>query len=1122
MTATQAATEQAHRQWWVERFGSRPPEAGPPLFRRRSNVYRRRSATVQQPLPPGAVEQLSGAGATTPERLHELFLAAFAGVLYRYLGAAEPQRIVIGTPRPRPDAADADTDALPIAVPVDPEQPFERVVTAAAQSLAESYDRSGGWAAELLEELGVAEVANRHPLFAVVLRVDGYHPPLADLRNDVTASVVGDGSDLGLELEYNANVLDPRTVERLGRHAVGLLTRGLAAPDVPLRACDYLTPGERSQLLDDWSGGPVGPPPAACLHELVEATVDRSPDAEAVVNGEVSISFGELETRANRLANHLRQLGAGAGSKVGLCLEPSDELLVGALAILKSGAAAVPLVPTFPASRNAMTIEDSAMELAVTQASLTDRFPSDGPELVQVDAHADAIARAPDTRPAAGSASGLVYLMFTSGSTGRPKGVALEHRTLVNLVLWQLDRSADAGGGRTLQRTSIGFDVSFQEIFSTWAAGGSLVVAPGEVRDDVSLVAEFVERHAIERLFLPPVALDQLAVSAGLQGRTLPTLKEIIVAGEQLQVSMPIRRLFHEIDCRLDNQYGPTETHVVTAHRLDGPSTRWPEAPPIGRPVRNVRVYVLDPWLQPVPAGVPGELYAGGLAPARGYLTERESAERFLQDPFLDGGRIYRTGDRARHLADGDVEFLGRRDDQVKIRGYRIELGEIEANLLSVPGVRHAAVAVHEVEALGKQLAAYVVPEGEHAPEPGVIREHLLERLPGHMVPAPSSIVSMCELPTTPTGKVDRRALKPPPRVAAAGPAVVRGDTEQTVASVWARAMGVERVSREDNFLDLGGHSLVGIQIVSQLNELYSVALPLRSLLRGATVAGVAEEIDRLRGSVPVTTDEDDAGVDAPALEEVELSNGARIVCLQRAEAEYLYLDVVQRGTYERGGIQLPETGCVVDVGAHVGLFTLHALERSPAIEVIALEPCPPLFEALRRNVEDRGNVRALPYALGSRRDRAELTFYPNLTGMSSFHSDDREERALLSGILRNLGRLGEGAADLLADSEGYLDERLVRSAYTCERRTLSDVLREMAVERVDLLKVDVQKAELEVLEGIEAEDWARIGQLAIEVHDLDGRLDRVTSLLAGRGYAVAVEQDALHVGTPVHFVYAT
>jgi FkbM family methyltransferase len=488
---------------------------------------------------------------------------------------------------------------------------------------------------------------------------------------------------------------------------------------------------------------------------------------------------------------------------------------------------------------------------------------------------------------------------------------------------------------------------------------------------------------------------------------------------------------------------------------------------------------------------------------------------------------MYRTGDRARFLSGGEIEFLGRADDQVKIRGYRIELGEIEANLLLIPGIRRAAVAVHDMEAVGKQLAAYVVTEEEGLPEAAAIRESLLERLPGHMVPGAASILHVRELPTTPTGKVDRRALPAPPRAAPSSSASARGDTERTVAEVWAGSFGVDRVGRDDNFIDLGGQSLVGIQIVSRLNEMFSIALPLRSLLRGATVAAVAAEIDRLRGVVPedggdAEASDGEAGDGAPGMQELELPNGRRIACLQPAETEYLYLDVFEHRTYDRGGIRYPDKGLVLDVGAHVGLFTLYALERSPGLEVVAFEPCPPLFEALRRNTGAMAGVRLLPFALADRRDTAELTFYPNLTGMSSFHPDDARDRALLAGILKNLTDAGQnGGSALLAESEAYLDERLVGSTFTCERRTLSDVLAETGIERVDLLKVDVQRAELEVLEGIADADWPRIAQLAVELHDEDGRLERVRALLGERGYRVSVEQDRLHAGTPVHFVYA-
>jgi amino acid adenylation domain-containing protein/FkbM family methyltransferase len=1104
-------------EWWKERFGVRYPESGPPFFKPRSNVYRRKSATIALPLP----EDVAKEG---PERQHELFLAATCGVLYRYTGGEEPEGIVVGSPLPAEDAEEDEPDALPLLLHVALDQPFSALVEAAESSIADSYERGDLDMAELLDALAMSEVQNRHPLFSVVLRVAGHHPRLGDLRNDVTITV-GDE----LELEYNANVHEEATVARLGAHVLAFLERGLADPESQVGAIDYLGSDERRQLLEEWGSGPAAEIEETTLHDLVEAAAKRAPDQEAIVFGEETISYGELDVRANRLANHLRSLGVDRGSRVGLCIYASPDLLIGLLGVLKSGAAVVPLVPTFPPARNALVIEDSGMEVAVTESALAERFPEGGPALVQVDRDGEAIAEAPDTSPNAGAGlDDVLYVLFTSGSTGRPKGVVMEQRPLVNLVLWQRARGIDPNGRRTLQRTSIGFDVSFQEIFSTWAFGGTLVVATDEVRDDPSQLPAFIERHGISRAFLPPVALDQVAVGAALEQRSLKTLEEAIVAGEALQVSMPMRRLFHELDCRLDNQYGPTETHVVTAFELEGSSTRWPTAPPIGKPVQNVKVYVLDQGLQPVPAGVPGELWVGGAALARGYVTEEETAERFVPDQLAPaaGGRMYRTGDRARFLADGNIEFLGRADDQVKIRGYRIELGEIEANLLRIPGINQAAVAVHESDVVGKQLAAYVVTEHEGQPDGARIRELMMDWLPGHMVPAASAVVHLDELPTTPTGKVDRKALPAPPRaVASEGPAA-KGDTEEMVAGIWARALGVERVGRDDNFIDLGGHSLVGIQIVSQLNEVYSIALPLRTLLRGTTVAQLADEIDRLRGvavdadgAEAVAVDGDGAG---PALQELELPNGRRIVCLQRAETEYLYLDVFDHRTYDRAGIRYPEQGVVFDVGAHVGLFTLYALDRSPGLQVYAFEPAPPLYEALRRNTDGLENVRLYPFALSNRSGSGELTFYPNLTGMTSFYPHEEQERALLSRILHNLTSLEESRGSaLLAGSDEYLKERLRSSTFTAERRTLSYVLAETGVERVDLLKIDVQKAELEVLEGIAEEDWPKIAQLAIELHDLDGVLGKIESLLREKGYRVTVEQDPLHEGTVVHFVYA-
>jgi amino acid adenylation domain-containing protein/FkbM family methyltransferase len=1129
MTERATAKEMpADHAYWTGRLGARRFEAGPPLFRRRSGVYRRKSQLVEHTI---AAELATVLADVVPGRRHALLLAATAAVLYRYQGSAETQHIVIGSPVPGPVGP---STVLPVIIEVDAQMSVASLIEASGDAVIQAGEHADVSVEELMDSLGMGEVTNRHPLFPVVLRIGDPREAMPDLRNDVTINL---DQGRALTLEYNANVHAEPTVARMGGHILTFLARGLTEPDRSVCAVDYVPAEERDALLA-WSRGGEPHPDPVCLHALVEAAVRAHPDREAVVSGSRTLSYAELNGRANQLAHHLRSLGAGPAGRVGLCLPASAELLVGLLGVLKSGATVVPLVPSFPVSRTAMAVADSAMSVVVTDNSLSHRFTEPGLAVVCLDGDAERIGRASTVDTDSGATpDDPVYTLFTSGSTGRPKGAYVSHRTLVNLVRWQRERGLDPAGQRTLQRTSIGFDVSFQEIFSTLGFGGSLVIASDEERDDVSQLPGQIERYGVSRLFLPPVALSQLAVTATLEQRSLRCLREVVVAGEQLQITMPIRRLFHDIECSLDNQYGPTETHVVTAYALIGASTRWPERPPIGRPVGGVNTYVLDPWLQPVPIGVPGQIYVGGVAATGGYLNQSQTAQR-LADPFAEGGRLYRTGDRARFLPDGDIEFLGRDDDQVKIRGYRIELGEIEANLVRLPGIRQAAATVHETNTLGKQLAAYVVTD--HEIDPMKIRESLLEHLPGHMVPAISAIVRLDRLPLTVTGKVNRRELAAPPRAAAsdAGTGVAVGDTEQTVAQIWAAALGLQNVSRDADFVELGGHSLVGIQVIVSLNELYSVSLPLRGLLSGATVAILAAQIDQARlaanGATPT-----EPGVQRPPgpapepaigghLQPLDLPNGCRIHCLQPAEARYLYLDVFDHRTYHRGGITYPGTGVVLDIGAHVGLFTLYALAQSPDLRVFAFEPCPPLFEALVRNTEGLVGVRAFSFGLGATRETAQLTYYPSLTGMSSFHPDDDQERALLSAILRNVDGLPEAAsgsassrAGWLADSQVYLSERLAATTFAVQRRTISDVLAELGIDRVDLLKLDVQKSELEVLLGIAPADWDRIGQLVIELHDLDGRRAEVTAMLEAKGYRVTVEQDPLHRGSVVHFVYA-
>ncbi|HEX8119545.1 MAG TPA: amino acid adenylation domain-containing protein, partial [Pyrinomonadaceae bacterium] len=446
-------------------------------------------------------------------------------------------------------------------------------------------------------------------------------------------------------------------------------------------------------------------------------------------------------------------------------------------------------------------------------------------------------------------AANLAYLIYTSGSTGRPKGVAMTHRALTNLLWWQVTRPTFRPGARTLQFTSLSFDVSFQEIFSTLCSGGTLVLIRDESRRDASELLRVISEESVERLFLPFVALQHLARTASEADIRPTALSEVITAGEQLKITPQVERLFGGLEgCTLHNHYGPSETHVVTAYDLGGASAGWPELPPIGRPVSNVLTYVLDGQMRPAPVGVPGELYLGGDALARGYHDRPGlTAERFVPNPFgvEAGARLYRTGDVARYLADGDIEFLGRADTQVKVRGYRVELGEIEAALSRHPRVKECAVVARRGEAGETRLVAYVTAsDSEQSPSAAELRPYLRERLPEYMVPA--AFVALDSLPLTGSGKIDRRALPEPEPEEGGAAETASTPTQELVAGVFARVLGLASVGARESFFEVGGHSLLATQVVSRLREVFRVEVGLRHLFEQPTPSGLAGAVEEL------------------------------------------------------------------------------------------------------------------------------------------------------------------------------------------------------------------------------------------------------------------------------------
>ncbi len=635
--------------------------------------------------------------------------------------------------------------------------------------------------------------------------------------------IVVPGSELYLKILYDRHHFDTASINRMLGHLKTLLEGIAHHPEQRLKDLPLLTPAEEHQLLTTWNNTQTNLQ-HRCIHELFETQVDQSPDAVAVVYQNESLSYQELNHRADQLAYHLRKLGIRPEVRVGLCLNRSIEMLVGLLAILKAGGAYVPLDPVYPKERLAFILADAQVPVILTQQALVEELPETGAQVVCLDINEEGIDwDSQHTSISHVTAENLAYVIYTSGSTGTPKGVALNHCALNNLISWQLQNS-NAPGARTLQFTSLSFDVSFQEIFSTWCSGGTLILISEELRQEPTALLSLLIDQAVERLFLPFIALQQLAEAANSQGLILHHLREIVTAGEALQITQQIACWLETLkNCTLSNHYGPSESHVVTAFTLNGSKKSWPALPPIGHPITNAEIYLLNTYLNPVPIGVPGEVYIGGISLARGYLNQPElTAETFIPNPYSKnpGARLYKTGDLASYQPDGNIQFLGRIDDQVKIRGFRIELGEIETALSQHPKVQEAVVKAWEDKPGKKHLVAYIVPNQESIPTLRELRSFLKEKLPEYMVP--SAFMILDALPLTPSGKVNRRALpaldKTRPELESSFVAP-QTPSEEILARIWAEVLGLERVGIYDNFFELGGDSILSIQIVARANR---------------------------------------------------------------------------------------------------------------------------------------------------------------------------------------------------------------------------------------------------------------------------------------------------------------
>lgn len=662
----------------------------------------------------------------------------------------------------------------------------------------------------------------------------------------------GDGTIEGM-LRYNTDLFDATTVSRMVDHFQALLEGAVDGPDRPLPELPWLPEAERRLVLSKWNATATELPQGLCLHQLFEQQVERLPTAPALRFGERSLSYGELDAWSKRIAQRLRQLGVGPGSLVALCLERSPEMVAAILGTLKAGAAYVPLDPDSPAERLRLVLSDVRAPVLLTQQHFMDRLPAAALQVVcldglEVDRSVRTDERTSNSPGQEPTPSDLAYVIYTSGSTGQPKGVMVEHRAICNTILWRQQAVPLRPDDRVLLVMPYFFDASISVMFSALAAGAELILAlPGEEREPLHLL-QCIGQDGVTVLTATPRLLRLLVDSPF---RTMcPTVRRACTGGEAMAPGLP-GLLFDWLDAPLIHFYGPTETAVEATWWMSQRSDQR-RVVPIGRPIANVQVYVLDALRQPVPIGVPGELYIGGAGLARGYLNDPQlTAERFIPDPFraVPGARIYRTGDRCRWLADGCLEFLGRLDQQVKVCGYRIEVGEIEAALASARAVREVAVAVRPDEAGDQRLIAYLVPQpGEQPPAAALLRRHLMERLPQYMVP--SAFVNVPALPRTPSGKLDRKALPAPPGARPSNQLYVPPRTvlEEFLAGLWRDLLRVEQVGVTDNFFDLGGNSLQAAMLIIRLQEKLGRDVRMVALFDSPSIAGL---VRYLAGACP-------------------------------------------------------------------------------------------------------------------------------------------------------------------------------------------------------------------------------------------------------------------------------
>ncbi len=856
--------------YWKKQLSGKLPVLELPADRPRPAVQTFRGETQMVMLPASLAQDLYELSRRNHATLFMTTLAAFSTLLHRY---SNQDDILIGSPIAGRNRAELEqligffVNTMVMRSDLSGDPTFVELLDRTREMALGAYAHQDMPFEKLVEEIQPERSLNRQALFQVMfvlhnapstaleiagLSIDAMRVHNNTAKFDLLFSIREEHEGLRCVMEYSTDLFDDATVTRMLGHYETLLRGIVADANRRISELPLLTEVEEHQLLVEWNETRADYSFDQLIHQLVEAQVERTPDNVAVSFAGEDLTYRELNAKANSLAHYLRALDVGPEVRVGICVRRSLDMVWAALGVLKSGGAYLALDSGYPQDRLAYMLEDSSISVVLTQTELASSLPPNRLKVVYLDAERKIIAQHSHENPInISTLDSLVYITYTSGSTGKPKGIAMVQRSLLNLLTWMIRTTHLPENARTLQFASLSFDVSFQDIFSTLISGGTVVMISEAERQDISNLAKTLSAEGIHRLFIPAVALQQLAEGFCARGDWNAPLRKVIAGSEQLQITQSIASMFTNLEhAALHNEYGPSEAHVVTELPLGRDSENWPKRPSIGRPIANTQIYVLDRHFKPTPIGVPGELFIGGHGLARGYMTlPGVTAEKFVPDPFSTepGARLYRTGDLARYLANGNIEFLGRMDHQLKIRGFRIEPGEIEVVLCQHPAIHEAVVVAHDHGPGDKRLVAYLIAFPDAKPTAGELRAHLKEKLPDYMVP--SVFMLLDKLPLNTNGKVDRRALPAPE---SSRPdleqAFVEPQTalERVLVKMWIDVLGLERVGVNDNFFELGGHSLLATQLIARVSDAFQTELPLRIIFECPSVSSMAERIQQI------------------------------------------------------------------------------------------------------------------------------------------------------------------------------------------------------------------------------------------------------------------------------------